>query len=132
VVADREVPSGHHVLSVEFVASGRNDDPAQPGFNGTATLYIDDEAVGSGDIVTQPGAFCLVGDGLCVGRDSASPVSPAYEAPFRFTGGTIDKVVVDVSGERYIDHEAQVRAWFAIDQAELRNDPACRAASANW
>jgi arylsulfatase len=24
-------------------------------------------------------------------------------------------VVVDVSGERYVDHEAQVRGWFAID-----------------
>ena len=28
---------------------------------------------------------------------------------------TIDKVI-DVSGERYVDHEAQVRAWFASDQ----------------
>ena len=115
VVADRAVPPGNHVFSVEFVPAGRNDDPAQPGFRGTATLYIDDQAVGAGAIVTQPGAFCLVGDGLCVGRDSGSPVSSEYEAPFRFTGGTIDKVVVDVSGERYLDHEAQVRAWFAID-----------------
>jgi hypothetical protein len=40
---------------------------------------------------------------------------PEYEAPFWFTGGTIDQVVVDVSGERYVDHEAQVRAWFSID-----------------
>ena len=32
-----------------------------------------------------------------------------------FAGGTIDKVVVDVSGDRYVDHEAQVRAWFSID-----------------
>jgi arylsulfatase len=79
------------------------------------TLYVDDEAVGSGSIVTQPGAFCLTGDGICVGRDSASGVTPAYQAPFPFTGGVIDKVVVDVSGERYLDHEAQVRAWFAID-----------------
>jgi hypothetical protein len=31
------------------------------------------------------------------------------------TGGTIDKVVVDVTGEHYIDHEAQVRVWFGID-----------------
>ena len=52
---------------------------------------------------------------ICVGRDSASPVTPDYTAPFRFTGGTIDKVVVDVSGEPYIDHEAQVRAWFMRD-----------------
>ena len=76
-----------------------------PGFAGTLTLYIDEEQVGSGEIVTQPGAFCLVGDGICVGRDSASPVTPDYTAPFRFTGGTIDKVIVDVTGERYIDHD---------------------------
>jgi arylsulfatase len=86
-----------------------------PGFAGTLTLYVDDAEVGRGDIVTQPGYFCLVGDGICVGRDSASPVTPAYTAPFRFTGGTIDKVVVDVSGERYVDHEAEVRAWFSKD-----------------
>ncbi len=50
-----------------------------------------------------------------MGRDSASAVSPTYAAPFPFTGGTIDKVVVDVSGDRYLDHEAQVRTWFSID-----------------
>jgi hypothetical protein len=52
---------------------------------------------------------------LCVGRDSSSAVIPEYQAPFPFTGGTIDKVVIDVTGEHYIDHEAQVRAWFSID-----------------
>jgi len=115
VVADRELTAGPHVLAVEFTASGPSPDPAMPGFTGTATLFVDDTAVGTGEIVTQPGSFCLVGDGICVGRDSASPVTPAYTAPFPFTGGTIDKVVVDVSGDRYVDHEAQVRAWFAID-----------------
>ncbi len=79
-----------------------------PGFAGTLTLYIDKKKVGEGEIVTQPGYFCLVGDGICVGRDSASPVTPEYTAPFRFTGGTIDKVVVDVSGEKFVDHEKQV------------------------
>jgi arylsulfatase len=86
-----------------------------PGFSGTLTLYIDNDVVGSGKIVTQPGAFCLVGDGICVGRDSASPVTPAYAPPFRFTGGEIERVVVDVSGEQYVDHEAQVRAWLMRD-----------------
>jgi arylsulfatase len=85
------------------------------GARGPLTLYVDGEAVGTETIVTQPGAFCLVGDGLCVGRDDASPVSPTYTAPFTFTGGTIDKVVVDVSGERYRDHEAEVRGWFILD-----------------
>lgn len=86
-----------------------------PGTTGVLTLYVDDQEIGRGDIVTQPGAFCLVGDGICVGRDDASAVTPDYVAPFRFTGGTIDKVVVDVSGAKYIDHEAQVRGWFLLD-----------------
>lgn len=115
VVADRVLAPGSHVLAAEFAATGPSGDPAMPGTEGTLTLYVDGEAVGSDTIVTQPGYFCLTGDGICVGRDSASAVSPEYQAPFPFTGGTIDKVVVDVSGDRYVDHEAQVRAWFSID-----------------
>jgi hypothetical protein len=53
--------------------------------------------------------------GICVGRDSASPVTPHYKPPFRFTGGPIDKLIVDVTGDPYIDHEAQLRAWFMRD-----------------
>jgi arylsulfatase len=115
VVADRDLTPGNHVLTAQFALRGPSSDANLPGFTGQLTLYVDDQAVGSGEIVTQPGYFCLVGDGICVGRDSASPVTPAYQAPFAFTGGTIDKVVVDVSGDRYVDHEAQVRAWFWID-----------------
>ena len=115
VVADRALTPGAHVCTAEFLATGPSTDPAMPGTTGTLTLYVDDQAVASSTITTQPGYFCLTGDGICVGRDSASAVTPAYQAPFAFTGGTIDKVVVDVSGERYVDHEAQVRAWFSID-----------------
>jgi arylsulfatase len=115
VTADREITRGRHVFVADFIAKGRSGDPAMPGAAGTVTLYIDDQAVGSADIITQPGLFNAVGDGICVGRDDGSPVTPDYSAPFRFTGGAIDKVVVDVSGERYIDHEAQVRGWFMID-----------------
>ncbi|MEU2747537.1 arylsulfatase [Streptomyces collinus] len=115
VDAGREIPPGKHVLTAEFAAHGRSTDAALPGAAGTLTLYVDDQEVGSHNIVTQPGSFCIVGDGICVGRDDASPVTPDYEAPFPFTGGTIDKVVVDVSGERYVDHEAQVRGWFMTD-----------------
>jgi arylsulfatase A-like enzyme len=115
ITADRDLEPGEHVITAEFTATGRNADPAMPGARGTLSLYIDGDAVGSGEIVTQPGLFCAVGDGLCVGRDDASPVTPAYTAPYRFTGGSIDKVVVDVSGDRYVDHESEVRGWFLID-----------------
>jgi arylsulfatase len=115
VVADAEITPGRHVLTAEFASKGQSTDPTRPGFGGTLALYVDDAKVGEGEIVTQPGNFCLVGDGICVGRDSASPVTPQYTAPFPFTGGTIDKVVVDVTGEKFVDHEQQVMSWFAKD-----------------
>ena len=86
-----------------------------PGTKGPSPSTSTTKPSATGDDRHPTGPFCLVGDGICVGRDSASAVTPDYTAPFPFTGGTIDKVVVDVSGERYVDHEAQVRAWFAID-----------------
>ena len=115
VVADTELTPGAHVCVAEFVAEGPNPDAAMPGTVGTLSLFVDDAKVAEERIVTQPGNFCLTGDGICVGRDSASAVTPAYQAPFLFTGGSIDRVVVDVSGEGYVDHEAQVRTWFSLD-----------------
>jgi hypothetical protein len=115
VVATKGLTTGSHLCVAEFTATGPSSDPAMPGTEGTLTLYVDDEQVGQGPIVTQPGYFCLTGDGICVGRDSASAVTPEYQAPFPFTGGTIDKVVVDVSGDGYANHEEKVRAWFGID-----------------
>jgi arylsulfatase len=49
-----------------------------------------------GEITTQPGYFCsITGDGISVGRDNQSAVTPEYQAPFTFTGGAIDKVRTD-------------------------------------
>ena len=115
VVAEQRLTTGGHVLAAEFSASGPSTNPDMPGTEGTLTLFVDDQQVGQGPIITQPGYFCLTGDGICVGRDSASAVSPEYQAPFPFSGGTIDRAVVDLSGEGYVDHEAKVRAWFSID-----------------
>jgi arylsulfatase A-like enzyme len=116
VVADIELTAGAHLVAADFALAGPSTEPGQPGFRGTLSLYVDGDQVGSSEIITQPGAFCLTGDGLAVGRDAGSSVTPqAYTAPFPFTGGTIEKVVVDVSGEGYLDHEAAVRGWFAMD-----------------
>lgn len=107
------VPEGRHVFTVEFARDG--EDAETKSAVGTLTLYVDMKKVGEGRIKTQPGFFALTGDGLCVGRDSGSPVSPDYSAPFAFTGGTIERVVVDVSGEAYIDFEKEVTAWVMRD-----------------
>jgi arylsulfatase A-like enzyme len=107
------IPTGNHVLSAEFSKTG--DDPDTHSATGTLTLYVDTEQVAEGEIMTQPGNFSLVGDGICVGRDSGSAVTADYSAPFAFAGGTIERVVVDVSGEHYVDYEKEVLAYLARD-----------------
>ncbi len=79
------------------------------------SLYHGDTKVGEARIKTQPGKFSLAGEGLCVGRDSSEPVTDDYPgtSPHAFTGGTIDRVAVDVSGEPYVDLEREAVAMMA-------------------
>ena len=83
--------------------------------HGNLTLYINDKAVGSAQIKTQPGNFSLVGEGLNIGKDVGEPVTDDYtgERPWAFTGGTIKHIIVDVSGEPYIDLEKEAVAMMA-------------------
>jgi len=113
VTSTRDIEAGRHLFVAEFDKTG--DDPDTASAIGTLTLFIDTEPVGSAEIMTQPGNFALTGDGLCVGRDSLSAVSPDYEPPFEFSSGTIDRVVVDVSGDDYVDHEKEAQAWLLRD-----------------
>ena len=82
---------------------------------GALTLHIRDKAVGSGGIMTQPGKFGLGGGGLIVGRSGAEPVTDDYSGarPWAFLGGTIKRVLIDVSGEAFEDLAAEARAAFA-------------------
>jgi arylsulfatase A-like enzyme len=107
------ITPGRHVLTAAFTKTGIDEETKST--IGEVKLYIDDEVVGKGEAWTQPGSWALAGDGLCVGRDGGSPVSPEYEAPYEFGGGEIERVVVDVSGEPYVDHEKEVLAWLARD-----------------
>ncbi len=110
IESTKDIPTGRVVLSASFVKE--NDDlPA----TGTLSLFINDEMVGEGQIMTQPGNFSLVGEGLNVGRDPAEPVTDDYpgESPYAFTGGTIKEAIVDVSGEPFIDLEKEAIAIMA-------------------
>jgi arylsulfatase len=105
-----EVPTGRVLLSASF-AKENDGLPA----TGTLSLFINDEKVGEGRIMTQPGNFSLVGEGLNVGKDPAEPVTDDYPgtSPYAFTGGTIKEAIVDVSGEPFIDLEKEAIAMMA-------------------
>ena len=82
---------------------------------GTLSLYIRDQKLGEETIRTQPGKFGLGGGGLVVGRSGAEPVTNDYagDAPWPFVGGTIKRIVIDVSGEAFVDLATEARAAFA-------------------
>ena len=113
IVGAEDVPVGENlILAANFVKDG--EDP--PGVStGILSLYHGDTKVGEGRIKTQPGKFSIAGEGLCVGRDAGEPVTDDYPGPqpHEFTGGTINRVAVDVSGEPYIDLEREAAAMLA-------------------
>jgi arylsulfatase len=113
IAATKDVPTGEKlILSASFEKDG--EDP--PGVaTGTLSLYHGEEKVGEDRIKTQPGKFSIGGEGLCVGRDTSEPVTGDYPGPHphEFTGGTINRVAIDVSGEPYIDLEREAAAMLA-------------------
>jgi hypothetical protein len=115
IVGMADVPVGEQlILSANFEKDG--EDP--PGIaTGIPSLYHGDERVGEGRIKTQPGKFAAAGEGLCVGRDSSEAVTEDYATsyPHEFTGGTTDRVAVDVSGDPYVDLEREAVAMMARD-----------------
>jgi arylsulfatase A-like enzyme len=107
IESDRPIPQGDVILAAVFEREG-NQMPA----TGTLSLYINDDKVGEGHIMTQPGNFSLVGEGLNVGKDPGEPVTSDYDgqSPYTFRGGTIHEAIVDVSGQPYVDLEKEAVA----------------------
>jgi arylsulfatase len=107
VVATVDLPTGENlILSASFEKDGTGPSPVA---EGVLSLYHGETKVGEGRIKTQPGGYMIAGEGLAVGRDVGDPVTDDYpgERPYSFTGGTIRRVAVDVSGEPYIDLERE-------------------------
>ena len=103
---------GKHSLGMEFT----RESAGQYGESlGTTTLYIDDKAETKGPMRAQIGQFSLSGTRLCVGYDSGDAVSPQYQYPGIFTGGTIQGVGFDVSKETYLDLQREAAGFLARD-----------------
>jgi hypothetical protein len=108
VAGSEEVPTGENmILSASFDKDGQEANFA----TGIVSLYHGDHKVGEGRVKTQMGAFAIAGSGLTIGRDPGEAISDDYpgEAPHEFTGGTINRVAVDVSGEPYVDLEREAQ-----------------------
>jgi arylsulfatase len=103
---------GKHTLGVEFVREGAGEHMESLG---TTKLYVGEEVVAQGPMRAQIGPFTLCGDGLCVGYDSADPVSRSYPPGFPFKNGTILGVAVDIGEDQYLDLEREAAAAFARD-----------------
>ncbi|MEU4341832.1 arylsulfatase [Nocardia sp. NPDC023852] len=113
ISATEDLPTGQNlILAASFDKEG--EDP--PGTaRGTLSLYYGDHKVGGGRIRTQPGKFSIAGEGLNAGRDSAEAVTDDYPGtrPWAFTGGTLHRVAVDVSGEPFVDLEREAVAMLS-------------------
>jgi arylsulfatase A-like enzyme len=108
VSSPETVPDGRHELRFEFEPTGEPDLATGRGAPGRAQLYIDRDLVAETDLpYTTP--VILNPGGLTCGADPGSPVSPDYQAPFRFTG-KLHTVTVDISGDLITDSESEMRA----------------------
>jgi arylsulfatase len=100
------VPTGKNlILSASFEKTGQAPDHTA----GTLSLYHGDDKVAEAEIKTQLGPFAIAGSGLYVGRHEGEPLTADFPGPppHRFTGGTINRLAVDVSGESYLDLERE-------------------------
>ena len=114
VTSDTGTPTGKHIFGVEFTKKSQTPEATV----GTLELFIDEKAVGMlEDVKIQNGKFALCGEGLNIGRDGGAPVTDDYplDRPWALVGATIDRVVVDVSGEPYLDLEKESLAMMSRD-----------------
>ena len=95
LVSTQQLPAGKVHVALEFVPD-ENSQPAPPPaparvVSGTASLSIDGKPAGSGHIT----ALGFSAETLDIGSDLGSPVTPAYQSPFAFSG-IVDTVTVDL------------------------------------
>jgi arylsulfatase len=94
-------------VGVEFTKTSEN-----PKFvaNGSLKLSVNGKVVAQTALATQPGSFGLSGSALTIGRSGDDPVLTSITAPAVFTGGTIERVVANISGEHVADLEREAAA----------------------
>jgi hypothetical protein len=107
--AETTIPTGRFVLGAEFT---KEQEEPKGVANGALKLFVGDDVLAEGEMRTQPGKFGL-GEGIYVGRGGADAVCDDIDGPSPLTGAILEKVLVNVSGERYVDLETEALAMLA-------------------
>jgi arylsulfatase A-like enzyme len=98
VQADVPLAAGAHRLQMRFRKTGEH--------RGAVDLLVDGDVVATGEVPRfTPTRFSLVGQGLTCGYSVDCPVCDDYAAPF--THPSLERVVVDVDGQPFLDPEAE-------------------------
>jgi arylsulfatase len=84
------VPAGKATIRFEFAYDGGG-----LGQGGTGTLVVNGKEIATGRIDRTQCCVFSADEGTDVGSDEGTPVTEAYNVPFRFTG-TIAKVTIDL------------------------------------
>ncbi len=93
VSSGEKLTPGKHRLGMEFQVTAEKRVPDI--FTGDVTLFVDSEKVGELKGIQTAGQYSgLTGYGLQIGRNEGTPVSHAYEVPFRYSGA-LRRVVIE-------------------------------------
>ncbi len=104
VAAQQALPAGKATVRFEFAYDGGG-----MGKGGTGTLFVNGTRVAAGRIdQTQCCAFSA-DEGADVGADEGTPVSEAYNVPFKFTG-KIGKVTIELKDVKAADRDEAEQA----------------------
>jgi arylsulfatase len=94
MVSSEEIPPGQHTLSLHVTPTEKHLKTDYSLAN--VTLSVNGQPQGELRGIKVAGQYSAVtGYGLLIGRNTGTPVSPEYKAPFAFTG-KLDKVTIDL------------------------------------
>lgn len=90
----KTLPAGRYRLGVQFTPREKSETPTFTA--GDVALLVNGEKVAELQGIKMAGQYSnMTGYGLLIGRNTGTPVSHEYKAPFTFTG-KLEKVVIDV------------------------------------
>ncbi|MBN2131988.1 MAG: arylsulfatase [Sedimentisphaerales bacterium] len=89
-----KLPAGEHQVRMEFAYAGGG-----MGKGGKATLYVDGQKAGEGDIDATLAMIFSADDGCDVGEDSGAPVSPDYKAGDNRFNGAIKGILLSIADD---------------------------------